>query len=419
MVLSRGSLILPYLNFLKVSDARDGMKSCTANDVLSFTVADQAAYSTCFSTGDWSWRLAFEECLTSELRLRPGCASQIGGLAYPLYFPVDTCQNGDCAVRYSMQKAISTIASQSLGHSFTPGACTIDDLNKIASIEISSAGFPSAGAANLTSNCTTCLAQESSCPSAQIGDVCYPDNNSAACYGCRQINAAKQTALCSVGPDTNPNTLDCSARDLEHLSRFSVNGAIECFANVLGWAAAGDYCLTSRAEISPPCAQYLTSQVFATDSDRECVYGVDTANELSTSSCLISMWARGTAEILSASASLATIVTSETCSSNDLEKFAQVSNNTALISLVANLSTTCQECVSTDPVATIQADCEQYCNTTSPDYVDQTWSCTGCLQFQSLKVIGNCTMGDTKSMDVFVTSYSTPILIALVAVLFY
>lgn len=365
--------------------------TCNERDVLAITVADESSYASCFLADEWSWKLSFQECLVSKAELHVPCAGTLRVSAFPDFISPDTCEVGQCDVKYAMQRAVSTIASPytNLG----PGRCSSSDLALFSALSNSANGsLPSAPPANLSSTCTSCLALETACPSAQTTDVCYPSNPSAACFGCQQINAAKQMAICAVASGTNPDAYDCSDRDISRLTNFRLKDAIDCFSDIIGWQGAAEVCFSNQG-VSPRCSSYVAKQVFFSAADQECVNGITPTNEVSTNTCLVSMWMRGVASVLNTTAEVANMTRTQTCTDSDVGKLTTVTNNTNLASVATTLSAPCQTCIGDNPATTVQTGCATYCNSTNAEYRNITWACSACMQFESAKVLTNCSIG--------------------------
>jgi len=383
---------------LSIEFTRAARLTCNERDILAITIADDSTFASCFLSDDWSWKLSFEECLVSNLKIHDLCAASIRESAYPSFISPNTCSVGECDVQYAMQRAVSTVASPYTG--LGPGECSSSDLALLSAVRNSANGsLPSAAPANLSTTCTSCLAQATGCPSAQPTDVCYPSNPSAACFGCQQMNAAKQMSICAVAAGTNPHAYDCSDSDIDRLTNFRLDDAVECFSGIIGWQGAVQFCLVRRG-VNPVCAAYVSSQVFFTDSDQACVSGIAPTDEVSTNPCLISMWRRGVASVLNTSIEISNLNRTQTCTDADVSKLTNVTNNTILTSVVGTLSTACQNCVGVDPIAVVQANCDIYCNSTVAEFRNLTWGCSACIQFESAKILTNCTVGESKFSSV-------------------
>ena len=323
--------------------------------------------------------------------MRDFCAISLREAAFPNFISPNTCQAGQCDVQFAMQRAVSTVAAPytNLG----PGQCSAADLSLLSGLANAVNGsLPSASPANLSSTCTSCLSQATACPSTQPTDVCYPGNPSSTCFGCQQINAAKQMGVCAVAAGTNAHAYDCSDSDINALTNFRLDDAVECFSGVIGWQGAVEYCLARRS-VNPVCSAYVSSQVFYTDADEACVNSIAPTDEVTTSTCLVPMWMRGVASVLNTSVEIMNINRTLTCSDNDISKLTNVTNNTDLSTIVSTLSTACQNCIGTDPVSTVQSNCAIYCNSTNAEFRNITWACAACMQFESAKVLTNCSVG--------------------------
>jgi len=399
------------LPLISVSFANQFPLSCTEADILAISTADTELFASCFQRDDWSWALSFQNCLVSEVRIGEACAILLRESAFPDFISADTCKTGVCDVKYAIRRAIASevISLTDLGE----GDCNSDDLAYYSLLENTASGdLPSAAPSNLSSKCTSCLEQEEACPSSQSGDVCFPSNPSAGCYGCSQINAAKRMVSCSKSASTSAHSFDCSARDIDRLTNFDLEANIACFANIIGWQGAVQFCL-ALSRVGPRCLSYLTSQVFASDTDQACVSGIHPTDEVTTSACLVPMWMRGISTILSVS--VANVTSTETCTEPDIERLSLVSNTSDLSGAVAVLSTSCQECIGTDPIGAVKIGCAKHCNDTNPDYV--TWGCSACMQFNSAKVLTDCYIGETPSSASYTISTAFSIGILMFAML--
>jgi hypothetical protein len=397
--------------FISVSHAHPFPLSCTGADILAISEADEELFSSCFLVEDWSWKLSFQNCLVSQVRVGEACAILIRESAFPDFISLDTCEAGVCDVRYAIRRAIAAavLPLSDLGE----GDCNVNDLVNYSLLENTAAGdLPSAAPSNSSSTCTSCLAQEISCPSNQSGDVCFPTSPSSQCFGCSQIKAAKQMATCSISSNITVHSLDCLSRDIERLNNVDLDEVVECFADTIGWQDAVQFCL-ARSRVSPRCLSYMTSLIFASDTDRACVSGIHPTDEVTTSECLVPMWMRGIATILAVSA--ANVSSTNTCTDSDLEKLSLVTNTTDLNATITTVSTSCQGCIGTDPIETIKAGCAFHCNDTNPHYV--TWGCSACMQFNSAKTLTTCSIGETPSSVAYTSSTAIAFVIALFAMI--
>ena len=400
------------IGILLQSTGGSAATACSERDFLAITRADDNLFENCFLTDDWSWKLSFQDCLISQIHVAPECAIALREAAFPTFISGGTCQAGDCEVKFAIQRAVASWITYT---ELTSDECTSDDLSKLAALENTpSGGLPVSAPSGLTPNCSACLAGEVVCPDVNPGDVCHSGSPSAVCMGCKQINAAKQVVTCSIPLNTNSHAYDCSAEDLEHLTNFSLSGAVECFADIIGWQGAVEYCLYTRG-VSPACSAYMASHVFASEEDQGCVNGIGPDDEASTNTCLIPMWIRGTSAILLSSSVKSTITRVETCTDTDLATLSAVTGETSLTATLSSLTTPCRECVGADPAAQVETECAIYCDSTHAGYEGITWACSACVQFESVKTLTNCNIGETSSAASY--TFSSALVLIIMALL--
>ena len=352
-----------------VSDAQ-----CSAHDILAITTAETASFQECFLVEDWSWKLSFQDCLVSRVKMSHERAVAFRAAAFPSFISMQTCADpSSCGITNAIRRGLASVMLSTQDLPLT--SCGLD-LSAWAALENGSDGsLPLNPQMSVSSTCLTCLETPSlitRCPYANPGDACHTSSSMETCMACYQLESAKQLVSCSIPSNTNPHAFDCTSADLNIVSTMNVETITKCWADTIGWQVASAQCLGERG-VSSACAAYIASSVFV-DSAESCIANITPSNEKSANTCLMSVWARGVANVISIS---------------QVPKQDQCSDLSGLIQsgLLSSLGSTCGACVSE---SIISATCQSHCGSSG-----EVWSCSACLQFATAKTLTACAVDST------------------------
>jgi hypothetical protein len=373
-----------------VSDAQ-----CTAHDILAITTADTASFQECFLVEDWSWKLSFQDCLVTRVKMSHDCAVAFRQAAFPSFISLQTCADpSSCGIAHAIRRGLSTVmlSTQSL-----PLDNCGWDLSAWAALEDGSDGsLPVNPQVSPSATCSTCLETPSlmtRCPNMNPGDACHTSSAMETCMACYQLETAKQLLSCSIPSDTNAHAFDCSSADLNMVSSMDIETVTKCWSETIGWQVTSAQCLSERG-VSAACASYIASSVFV-DSAESCIANITPSNEKTSNTCLMNVWAQGVANVISVS----TVSGLDQCS--DLSGLVESGS-------LSSLGSTCGACVSE---TIISAACESHCGDSG-----EVWSCSACLQFTTAKTLTACAVESTGNPSTSLAAGSSVLGLVLLAI---